>query len=160
MNRSQDRLGIFWDGEEVDGVTFYSICDPSICCLAEFPLEIWPEGTEVRPSLLSGDGWLVHLWDVRVPDWRTVMCWKELVGRTLGSVLVDGCSVAWLALEECFVDPPDLFLPEFMSGGVLAVVTQQGFSVAPADLDEPLTALSDQEMLIVRSHAGGIFESA
>ena len=61
-----------------------------------------------------------------------------------------GCRVAWVGAEEIpFCDPPGLFDPACMTGGVLAWPIDGSFG-CPLDPDQPLTAASDEEMLQLR----------
>ena len=57
-------LGVFWDGEEVDGLTAYGLWSgstaPSVApVLAERP------GAEIKQSKLAGPDWTVWVWDLR-----------------------------------------------------------------------------------------------
>jgi hypothetical protein len=66
--------------------------------------------------------------------------------RTLRALVEAGASVAWCGLEGYFADPPLLFDPAQMSGGVFASYAPSlGFKCA-SQLDGPLVALADSEL--------------
>lgn len=74
-----------------------------------------PERT--RYTHLHGDRWSVALWDVPVAHWASVTD----TFRDVREIIRRGCVVAWVGAEGfLFSDPPHLFDPAFMSGGVLA----------------------------------------
>jgi hypothetical protein len=70
--------------------------------------------------------------------------------------LIDvGCRVAWVGAEGIpFCDPPGLFDPDCMTGGVLAWLTSDGWFGCPLDPDQPLEPAPDRQLLRLRRWAG------
>lgn len=156
---ARDVLTVFWKGEETAGFTVYGLRKLSSSEPPEFPFDVWGQRTDYRESRLSGDLWEVIVWDVRVLSWPSAKEFREALRQTLEALLEASCKVAWLGLEGVFVDPPDLFLPEFMSGGVLAALSDEtGFQFA-IELDEPVKALKDDELYELRRASCGLAES-
>lgn len=54
--------------------------------------------------------------------------------------------VGWCGIEGHFVDPPKLFSPEEMSGGVWAALTCEGEFSCTALLGRPFLALKDDDL--------------
>jgi hypothetical protein len=144
---TEQSLGIFWHGEEVDGLLLYAFWPglPEIEPL--FPKGIWPPGIEVQRGRLSGEGWTVLMWDVRISQWPLKEQWGPLLEETLTSLCRMGAIVAWCGLEGHFADPPSLFDPEEMSESVYAYyIPQVGFRCA-AWLGEKFATIGDDELL-------------
>lgn len=136
--RTRDSLGIFWDGEEVEGALFYGLWVGDILSPTTFPFGLWPSDTEVRPRRLWGEGWTVWLWEVRIRSWPSEGQWKEIICGTLEALLSAGARISWCAVEGCFVDPPNLFDPIAMSDGVWSCRSKGGTSVAAPALEGTL----------------------
>src|SRR5262245_7163002 len=101
-------LGIFWEGEEVAGITVYGFWPSQHVPAHSFPSTVWPPGTLVHTSKLSGPGWTVWLWDIRVSQWPPSTAWQETIRQTQQAMIAAGARVAWCGLEGFFADPPDL----------------------------------------------------
>lgn len=154
--QAQEVLRVFWEGEEVPGLTFYGLRRRGHSDTPVFPADAWDSLADHRRSHLHGDLWEVIVWDVRVARWPSAEKFHQVVRQTLEALLVGSCSVAWVGREGFFVDPPDLFLPEFMSEGVLAALSREtGFRIAVA-LDEPMQFLLDDELQELREAGGGL----
>lgn len=146
-------LGIFWQGEEVDGFTLYGY---------------WPQASVPPPTLdseasptldhkamkLAGEQWTVWLWDIRVHSWPDEDRWPSLVMGFLEQLLTAGASVAWCATEGAFAEPPYLFDPQRMPTGVWAARTKQGEVFGPPHLGRPFKTLADGDLIRLRSAAG------
>jgi hypothetical protein len=98
----------------------------------------------------------VFLWDLAVPQWPETDTWEQSVKATLEALLGCGCTVAWLGRQDSFWDPPCLFDPEFMSEGVLAAASSDGYFRCAVQLDAPLAWLSDKEMTSLREKSAGL----
>lgn len=60
----RDALWIFWDGEEVPGVTVYGYWSPGPAREHVLPANRW--SGQSRTFRLSGDGWAAGVRDIRV----------------------------------------------------------------------------------------------
>ena len=150
---AREVLEVVWDGMAEPGVVvfgLYGAAGPA--APPSFPHEAWPLDTDVRSHLLHGNGWRVFEWDIRVGRWPTGETWRAAVGATLQSLVDEGAVVAWLGVEGRFCDPPDLFDPACMPGGVLAVALPDKPLDCRVDPDEPLQTLSDEEMHALRAN--------
>jgi hypothetical protein len=72
------------------------------------------------------------------------------IKATLCSLVDDGFSAAWMGVEGLFADPPWLFTPEMMTGGVLAACTRQTGYLTALQLDAPFRALEDADLTSIR----------
>ncbi|HSR54184.1 MAG TPA: hypothetical protein VLV83_25425 [Acidobacteriota bacterium] len=153
MNRLlEEFFRIIWEGEEVSGLTLYGLRTRKEEAPAVFPIPSWPNEIEYRQSTLHGERWEVLVWDIRVQQWPKHTHFGDVVRSTLEALLEGGCCVAWVGREGHFVDPPDLFLPEFMSGGILAALTRDHEYKVNIDTSKPPSLLSDEEMDQLRLH--------
>ncbi len=153
---AREILRVFWEGEEVAGLTFYGIRTREQEDIPRFPAVKWDSLVDCRQSFLHGERWEVIVWDVKVTRWPSPGRFKEALRLTLEALLRGGCSVSWIGLEGFFVDPPDLFLPEFMSGSVLAAISEGTGLRLAVELDEPLQFLRDDELLELRQASKGL----
>ncbi|MBA8823465.1 hypothetical protein FHX42_000794 [Saccharopolyspora lacisalsi] len=96
------------------------------------------------------------IWDVRLPQWPSAQDWHTSLRYTLQRLLDGGCVVSWLGDGFLFNDPPELLLPEHMSGGVLATLTSTGEYTCHFNSDTPVVEISDEEMLAFRGHTRGL----
>lgn len=145
---TSDSLGIFWEGEEVDGVTIYGYWTGSKPEPPRIELSEWP-AAEAKPSRLGGRGWTVWLWDIRILEWPEPPDWREAVQGLLRQVINAGADVAWCGLEGMFVEPPGLFDPHEMSGGVWAAADKAGHTFGPPALDGSFLPLNDEQLSIL-----------
>lgn len=153
---ARESLTIVWSGEHVSGVTAYGLTSLGSWAGHEFPLAGWPAGTEVTESRLHGVAWEVVVWDVALSEWPRDAAWTLAVHDTLKQLVKGGCVLSWLGLEGYFCDPPDLFSPDCMSGGVLAAMASNGEFECPIDPDAPLQPLGDEVLVHFRRHAQGL----
>ncbi|WP_157731681.1 hypothetical protein [Arthrobacter sp. YN] len=161
---ARETLTVFWDSdggqEEMPGFIVYGLVDPKCWVERSFPLGLWPAGTDAAESRLYGESWEVKLWDVRVQEFLSGKAWTTAVRGTLQTIIDAGCRVAWVSSERFpFVDPPFLFLPEHMSGSVLSALTSDGDFFCPLDPDQPIRAISDDQLVRLRVHADGLADA-
>jgi|GEM_PF-3341475 len=143
---TQASLGIFWKGEEVDGITVYAYWPRKLEKEPLLELVVEPESTQRKPTRLDSENWTVWLWDIRVTRWPRADCWISMVVKMLQGLVDQGATVAWCGLEGMFVDPPGLFDPQVMLGGVWAAVDNQGNVYGPPELSEKFTTLGKEEL--------------
>ncbi|MFI7068486.1 hypothetical protein ACIBL3_46385 [Kribbella sp. NPDC050124] len=145
------------DGEEVPGLTTYGLTTRYGWHSSVFPSDAWVGAPEVSEFMLYGVTWEVMSWDVRVTIWPTGDEFVSAVRRTLRAMIDGGCRVAWVGAEGFpFCDPPGLFDPACMSGGVLAWMTDAGDFDCRMDPDRPVARASDEILLALRNHATGL----
>ena len=156
--KTRDAIGIFWDGEEVDGALFYGLWAGERRPSPSFPLGLWPPTTEVRSRRLWGDGWTVWMWELRIRVWPTANEWQTVVNRSLEEVVSSGAGVSWCAVEGCFVDPPALFDPDAMSEGVWACRSRGGIAVSAPPLQEEFTYVPSNVLADLRAEAMGFLQ--
>ncbi|HVX46632.1 MAG TPA: hypothetical protein VHC49_22255 [Mycobacteriales bacterium] len=158
---ARQTLLIVWDddagggSEMAPGITVYGIAATGTYLDRPFPVDIWPDGTRVKPLHFSGAAWQMPAWNIAVSSWPRGQEWTDVLRRTLAHLISGGCVVAWMGTEFEMCSPPDLFSPDCM-GGVSAALTDDGQFICTVDPDAPLADLDDQEMLRLRSYAGGL----
>lgn len=151
-------LTIYWDGEEVPGFIVFALGSHKKRAPA-LPDFGWPIAPDVRFSTLTGERWLAAVWYVSVTVWPSAQRFQDSLRHVLAELVGDGYSVAWIGTEGSFADPPSLFNPKAMSGRVLAANSRATGFIASFDLDTPLKALTDAEMLRLREASGGLATS-
>jgi hypothetical protein len=157
---ARDALTIFVEGEEVPGVIVYGLFPHDSRPAVEFPAKVWPSEPEPDSFRLVGDAWLVLLWEIAVDVWPTGEQWRTAMQVTLKAMTDQGARVAWVGAEGVpFCDPPQLFSPDCMSGGVLAWMTDTGDFGCEVDPDAPLARVADDELLELRRHAHGLADA-
>jgi hypothetical protein len=147
---AKEELRIFWDGEEVPGFVAYGL--RALHGESPHPPDVGVGSeSEARLGMLHGPGWEIFFWDVHVPRWPDPVLFRDQVRVILQDISNAGFVVAWIAVEGCFAEPPDLFLSESMSGCVLAAFSEaNGFQIA-VDLDRPIRFLGDAELTELRA---------
>lgn len=90
------------------------------------------------------------MWDARVARWPSAEEWATVVLTTLQALRSAGATVAWFGLEGFFVDPPLLFDPNVMSGGVWAALDEDGILYGPPPLNGRFEPLSDTVLTNLR----------
>lgn len=157
---AREALTVFVGGEEMPGVIVYGIRRVGLSPM-EFPSREWSLSHEPRTSRLYGETWEVLGWDLAIDAWPASEDWRGVVKRTLSVLVSAGCAVAWLGAEGCpYSDPPDLFSPAWMDGGVLAALTSQGDFLCPVDPNEPLRYLSPENLELLRARAAGLADAS
>ncbi|WP_460813554.1 hypothetical protein [Nocardioides korecus] len=153
---ARDSLTVFVAGDEVPGLIVYALHAPGAPSL-DWPVSDWPVDREPTSFRLHGDQWEVVGWDVAMQSWPLGREWRGAVRTLFDRLIAGGAVIAWLGAEGCpFADPPDLFAPEHMTGGVLAAATQQGEFFCPLDPERPVEALGPGEMAVLRDRARGL----
>lgn len=156
LTLAREVLTIFVEGDEVPGLIAYGLAPPEVWRDVKFPADAWsstPSGT----VHLYGETWDVHGWEFPIAIWPTGCDFQVSVYRTLERLVHGGSRVAWIGAEGLpFCDPPGLFDPDSMSGGVLAWMTDDGRFACPLDPNLELVSVSDDELLLLRSHAFGL----
>lgn len=154
---ARDALTIFVAGDEEPGLIAYGLTAPDAWRDAAFPADVWLADPEPGAFDLFGDRWRVHAWEVPIAIWPTGLHFQAAVNRTLDALIRGGCRVAWIGAEGVpFCDPPGLFDPECMAGGVLAWMTDDGRFDCPLDPDRVLAPVSNDELLKLRAHVRGL----
>jgi hypothetical protein len=144
-------LGIFSDGEEVDGFTMYAYWPREQIVPTKLELKDSADW-ETKFSRLGGNSWTVGVWDIRIRKWPSSDHWRPFILSALHQVLKSGSLASWCAVEGAFADPPNLFDPQFMSGGVWAASTSDGLQFGPPALDAPFETLTDEQLRTLQSH--------
>jgi hypothetical protein len=158
---ARDALTVFVDGDEEPGLIAYGLTAPEAWHEARFPADAWLASPEPDQFVLRGDNWRVYGWEVPIAIWPTRASFQAAVQRTLEALIRSGCRVAWVGAEGVpFCDPPQLFDPECMSGGVLAWMTDDGRFDCPLDPDRVLAPVSDDELLRLRAHGQGLADTS
>lgn len=143
MTKTRDALRVFWNGEEVAGVTVYGFWTVrQASCPSVVPSSVGAL-VEEDQFTLHGEGWHVCGADLKVSEWPRPDQWNECIRSILQRMMDGDAWVAWCGFEGMFVDPPGLLSPEQMSGGVWAALTRQEY-FPPPDLDGELETLSDE----------------
>jgi len=138
-------LGIFCDGEEVDGLTMYGFWPGELIVPAKLELGGLRD-IDVKFSRLGGKTWSVGVWDVKIKTWPNADSWPVFINTSRHDLLRLGALVSWCSVEGSFVDPPSLFDPQFMSASVWVACTSDGWQVGPPALDAPLDFLTDEQL--------------
>lgn len=146
IQTTRKSLGIFWDGEEVDGITVYGIWKEPPQSFPPLSHLLGKDGLAERQSALRGEGWYVRVWDIKIEKWPPPDEWKKRIHSMLYAIVECGSVVAWGGLEGAFVDPPDLFDPQYMAGGVWVAMASDGVFYSCSELDGAFTKLSNDEL--------------
>ena len=134
---------VFVDGEELLGFIIYGLWRDASAPVGRIELGPIEEGSlRAKRFMLYGDGWEICLYEVSFD--RPEHYWQAVTGieEALERMLQAGARAAWLGSEGLpFADPPDLFKPEWMEGGVLLARTAGGARFGRVDRVgfEPLT---------------------
>lgn len=154
---ARDALTVFVGGDETPGLIFYGLAEPGVWADVGFPNDAWPSSPEPDVLDLEGNDWHVHGWELPIIIWPTGSGFQAAAHQTLGALIRGGCRIAWIGAEGIpFCDPPRLFDPECMSGGVLAWMTDDGRFDCPLNPDDALAPVSDNDLRILQSHAQGV----
>ncbi|RME57009.1 hypothetical protein D6779_09585 [Candidatus Parcubacteria bacterium] len=143
---TRESLGIFWNGEEVDGLLVYGLWVGEVTKPPRITFDHWPPGTEAKARRLFGADWTIWLWEIRIVQWPSSSAWSELVKSLLNQIVDADAIVAWAGLEGMFVEPPDLFHKDKMGGGVWAAVLPSRRQFGIPGLDEPFQPLDEHAL--------------
>lgn len=149
-----ESLKVIMHGDEVPGIIAYGFIASSRWTGPEFPQRSAPFWGLVNEFQLSGDGWAICEWDISVKYWPSGDVFGRAIRDVLGALISAGCRVAWIGAEGFPVcDPPYLFSPECMPGGVLAWLTDDGQVNCVLDLSLPLAPVSDAQLIQLQRYA-------
>ena len=146
-------LTVYMDGEEVPGVMLYGLDSMANDSQPRFPGSAWPWLVARKTYVFGGKRWRVRLWEVALSAIPSPEILWNATSTTFGSLIDAGCLAAWMGLEGGFCDPPSLFLPECMSGGVVAARSASGRQWGQFENLHPISPLSDEDLLALRSDA-------
>jgi hypothetical protein len=147
---SRRSVVIYINGEEAPGMLCYGLGSSDGGESAVFPqLGALPNLELVHEYSLHGDTWRVQMWEVGVDD-VDASSMAPIADAMMDAFLLAGFVIAWVGLEGYFCDPPALFSPECMSGGVLAAATSSGLRWNAFDATEPWMPISDEVLLQLR----------
>lgn len=156
---AREQMVVYWDGEEAAGFIIFALRSRS----SEPVLRQLEFGWIIEPDqdswLLVGEAWEAGAWYIKVTAWPSAKAFRESTSTLLQGLIDEGWSVAWIGGEGSFADPPKLFSPEAMSGGVLAAYSIDTGLIDVLDLDLPLRALTDFQMLALRDASHGLASS-
>jgi hypothetical protein len=150
MMLTEESLGVFWLGEEADGILAYGLWPGNVAPEPLFPRELWPADTECRAGRLTGAGWEILMWTIKIADWPRPSDWEETIRGTLARMISAGALLAWLGLEGHFADPPSLFAEEEMSGSVYSVLSPSLGFICKALLGSQFQTISDEDLQKLR----------
>jgi hypothetical protein len=157
---ARESLVVVIGGDEVPGITIYGLAGPGGSRRAVIPADAWIGEPIVDEFTLRGDSWEIVTWDVPILVWPTVDEMRTAVRVSLAAMVDAGCSISWIGAEGLpFCDPPRLFDPDCMSGGVLAWMTGQRQFDCSLNPNEPITPISDQHLLMLRQYARGLADA-
>ncbi len=148
---TEESLGIYWKGEEVDGIMVYGYWKGKTNTEPSFPVSIWPEGTEFSTFHLYGDDWDAWLWEIPIYHWPQAEEWEDLIRKTLQGLNQSGAKIAWCGIEGHFADPPYLFDPKEMAGGVYAAYAKEFGFKCTAHIGKPFSTLTNDELLKLKA---------
>lgn len=151
-------MTVIHDGLQVPGLNFYGLLYPDDELKIKFPGQVWPDA-KYSEFVLWGDGWRVVNWEVAVSVWPTGESFRKAVRETFKVLRQAGSVVTWIGAEGYFCDPPDLFSPDCMSGGVLAAATADGREWLSLDADEPVSPLSDEVLQELKQASPGLSDA-
>lgn len=154
---ARESLTIFVDGDEVPGLIVYGLRPHGRERVCAFPADAWIAQPEAMQGRLFGESWEVLAWEIPILIWPTASDLSEAVRCTTGAMIEGGCRVAWVGAEGVpFCDPPQLFDPDCMAGGVLAWMTDVGDFDCDLDPDSPLAPASEDVLRRLQAHAKGL----
>ena len=150
-------LRVFANGEEVPGVIVYGLRNHEGASHPNLPVDLWPDQGSPSLFVLQGHAWEVLVWEIPIVKWPARTELDDALNATLEILVKSGCRVAWVGAEGLpFSDPPRLFDPAWMSGGVLAWMTDDGVRGCGLDPDAPVSPVDDDVMKTLRAYASGL----
>ncbi len=147
---------VYYQGEETPGLAFYSLCCAKDGPAPPFPSAMLPHVAAVTHFTLWGPGWRVFKWEVAIDAWAAGPVLAPALIAVLDRLNDHPGRVSWIGDGFLFCDPPELFSPSCMSGGVLLAVDGRGQVYGHFDPDEPMQPLDDATMLELRRVAVGL----
>jgi hypothetical protein len=147
-------LTVYVDGDEVPGVLLYGLESPANDREPRFPGEAWPGFMALKTYDFHGESWRVRLWEIALSEIPPIGVLEHATSDTFDAFIGSGFVVTWMGFEGSFCDPPSLFLPECMSGGVVTARSASGKRWNRLDPARSFEPLSDVELLELRAEAG------
>lgn len=147
-------LTVLFGGTEVPGVSVYGYWPYENAIFPAFPSRIWTVPTRVKNSTLrplDGSAWSILVWDIHIVEWPDAGEWTSLIKQTLQVFTHHGAKVAWCGLEGLVADPPFLFDPIHMSGGVWACLTSDDEFLCRGHLGQEFNVMSDFDMAVLKT---------
>lgn len=142
--------------EEASGLIVYGLGSPW-SVIREPPTGLSSFGRIEKTSRYFGDHWEIIRWDIEMLRWPTGVEWLSTLSAFFEAMISGGARVAWVGSETSpFSDPPTLFHPDYMTGGVFAWRTDDGRGREQLDPDKPLTPASVEELRALREYAKGL----
>jgi hypothetical protein len=142
--------------EETSGFVVYGLGFPH-SVNREPSVELPDLGRIDRVSRYFGDHWEVIRWDIEISRWPTGVEWRHALAAIFEAMISAGAKVVWVGSETSpFSDPPTLFHPDYMTGGVFAWQTDDGRSGGQLDPENPLVPASVEELVALREYAKGL----
>jgi hypothetical protein len=149
--KSEDGLG----HEQSPGFIVYGLGSPG--GIVRDPPENVLDDRPVTTFRLIGENWEVIMWEYPFKKEPAHKVWQNTVSRLLESMICAGARVAWIGAEIMpYSDPPTLFDPDYMEGGVPVWMTSDGGKGGSLDLDKPFVPASTAQLLALRSYAAGL----
>lgn len=150
--RTEEALRIFWQGNEVSGLIAYGYWPSAAQPKVPFPSAVWPAGASYQDRWMRNwkegqEEWRILVRDVMLPTWPEPFQWCDSVKATLQAFLDSGVCVAWCGIEGHFVEPPALFDPAEMAGGVWAALGPEFGYECTAELGRPWRALPETDLM-------------
>jgi len=158
---ARDALTVFVGGDEHPGVIAYGLAPRGGRRSRETPVASWHGyAAALDEYVLAGDAWEIVAWEFALSSWPTGDDWLTAVNDTLRAHVEAASRVAWIGAEGVpFCDPPELFDPHCMAGGVLAWMTDVAFE-CPLDPDKPLAPVDDSTLMRLREYAAGLADAS
>jgi len=141
---TENSLGIFWNGEEVSGITIYGYFEGKNDLLSFFDESIWNHEIQLKSNTIRGDNWVVGILDIKVNKWPNTSAWPKVIQKSLMEYTNKGAVVSWAAFEGFFAEPPRLLDPKYMSGGVWAIYSNIDGFYCSAQLGKKIEIISDE----------------
>lgn len=151
-------MTIFFRGTEVPGLNFYGLLHPGDEFRVSFPDLAWPAAEHIQ-FVLHGADWRVVSWGIPVKMWPPGDDLRQAVRATFKALIEAGSVVVWIGVEGSFCDPPELFEPRYMAGGVLAAATPDGREWLNLDPEEPVDPLTDEVLQELREASRGLSDA-
>lgn len=143
-------LTLFWNGSEAPGMMFYAYPQRREPQSPEFPSHLWPANSENKRFILTGEEWVVWMWELRLPSWPAD--WTDVVNKTLVELVGHGDGIAWCGLEGGFLDPPDLLDPSLLEDSIYAALLPNKQFACRTTLDGQFVALTEEQVQILRDY--------
>jgi len=144
-------LTVYVGGDEVPGVLLYGLESPANDREPRFPGEAWPGFVALKTYVFHGEFWRVRLWEVALSGIPPIDVLEHATSDTFDAFIGSGFVAAWMGLEGSFCDPPSLFLPECMSGGIVTARSASGKRWNRLYTAHSFQPLSNEDLLALRA---------